>query len=74
MKRALRKTEAEPKSLSTKPETNLQAKHTISDQALADWVVTTCLLYGTTVATAYQVAGLFVLGVRENRKGAKDNV
>lgn len=35
----------------------------ISDKALAEWVVTTCLTYGTTVATAYQIAGLFVFAV-----------
>lgn len=36
-------------------------------EALAEWVVKTCLTFGTTVATAYQVAGLFVLGVtKEN--------
>lgn len=37
----------------------------MSDKELADWIVATCLLYGTTVATAYQVAGLFVLGVNK---------
>lgn len=26
----------------------------------AKWVVVTCLTYGTTVSTAYKVAGLFV--------------
>ena len=34
------------------------------DKTLADWVVSTCTLYGASVATAYQVAGLLVLGIR----------
>jgi hypothetical protein len=37
----------------------------ISDRQLAEWVVTTCLLFGASVATAYQVAGLFVRGVKQ---------
>ncbi len=36
----------------------------IDDKTLAEWVVNTCLAFGATVATAYQVAGLFILGVR----------
>lgn len=36
----------------------------LNDQELAQWVVQTCLMFGATVATAYQVAGLFVAGVR----------
>ena len=39
----------------------------MSDKELADWVVATCLIFGATVATAYQVAGLFVRGVRPLR-------
>lgn len=37
----------------------------MSDQQLADWVVATCMMFGATVATAYQVAGLFVAAVRK---------
>jgi len=29
----------------------------------AKWVVATCLTFGTTVSTAYKVAGLFVEGL-----------
>ena len=43
----------------------------MSDKELADWIVATCLLYGTTVATAYQVAGLFVKGVRKGLSPSK---
>jgi len=32
----------------------------ISDAEWAEWVVWTCLAFGTSVSTAYQVAGLFV--------------
>ena len=31
----------------------------------AEWVKDTCLLFGTTVATAYEVAGLFVKAINE---------
>jgi hypothetical protein len=40
----------------------------MTDRAMADWVVDTCLAFGCTVATAYQVAGLFVSGVRNPPK------
>lgn len=33
------------------------------DKKIADWVVNTCLVFGSTTATAYQVAGLFVQGL-----------
>ncbi len=36
----------------------------MTEKQLAEWMVTTCLAFGTTVATAYQVAGLFVEAVR----------
>jgi hypothetical protein len=32
-------------------------------RAIADWVVETCLRFGATVPTSYQVAGLFVQGL-----------
>lgn len=41
----------------------------MTDRDLADWVVTTCLLYGSSVATAYRVAGLFVGGVNQAPEG-----
>lgn len=44
-----------------------------SDQAIADWVVKTCLTFGSSVSTAYQVAGLFVRGVREGTENAKSH-
>lgn len=31
-----------------------------TDEQLAKWVVDTCLLFGTTVATAHRVAAIFV--------------
>jgi len=40
----------------------------LSDQALAEWVVTTALLFGASVATAYQVAGLFVQAARQSKE------
>ena len=36
----------------------------LTDEELARWIVATCLLFGSTVATAYQVAGLFIKGIR----------
>jgi hypothetical protein len=36
----------------------------MTNKELADWVVATCLIFGASVATAYQVAGLFVEAVR----------
>lgn len=32
-------------------------------EAMAEWVKSTCLTFGASVATAYQVAGLFVDGL-----------
>ena len=44
---------------------------------IAEWVVNTCLLYGTTEATAYQIAGLFLKGLDaatdDNSDGRKAN-
>jgi hypothetical protein len=37
--------------------------HPETDIKLAEWVVTTCLQFGASVATAYQVAGLFIKGI-----------
>ena len=34
-------------------------------QRWADWVVELCLLHGTSMGTAYQVAGLFVGGLQD---------
>ncbi len=42
----------------------------MSDKELAEWVVATCLMFGASVATAYQIAGLFVQGSREKRSRA----
>lgn len=33
----------------------------------AKWVVETCLTFGTSVSTAYKVAGLFVEGLERDR-------
>ncbi len=40
----------------------------MDSEQLAKWVVATVLMYGGSVATAYQVAGLFVAGVEAARK------
>lgn len=32
----------------------------------AKWVVVTCLTYGTSVSTAYKVAGLFIEGLERS--------
>lgn len=40
----------------------------MSDQELkelGDWVITTCLMFGASLATAYAVAGHFIAGVVE---------
>ena len=34
---------------------------------MADWVVRTCLLFGSSVETAYTVAGMFVTQVKRDR-------
>ncbi len=40
---------------------------------LTDWVVQTCLLFGSSVSTSYQVAGLFIAEIeRLDRKEGKD--
>lgn len=46
----------------------------MTDREIAEWVVTTCLLNGTTVGTAYTVAGMFVDGLERERRavGAPD--
>ncbi len=41
-----------------------------SDKEIADWVVATCLTFGASVATAYQVAGMFVLSVSRVSDGS----
>jgi hypothetical protein len=35
------------------------------DQKIAEWVVGTCLLFGTTPSTAYRIAGLFLQGLEK---------
>ena len=35
-------------------------------QEMANWIRDLCLLFGTTVGTAYQVAGLFVEGLEKD--------
>lgn len=32
-------------------------------KSIAEWLVNTCLLFGSTVGTAYKVAGLFIEGI-----------
>jgi hypothetical protein len=39
-----------------------------TDKELADWVVSTCLLFGGTLETAYIVAGYFVQAVKDARQ------
>lgn len=41
------------------------------DKKIAEWVVQTCLLFGTTAQTAYTVAGLFLEGLQSeaSKKG-----
>lgn len=34
--------------------------------ALGEWVIKTCLLFGVSLPTAYQVAAIFVGGVRRS--------
>lgn len=36
-------------------------------KVLAEWVVTTCLMFGASVGTAYKVAGLFIEGLENDR-------
>ena len=36
----------------------------MSDRDICEWVVNTCLSFGTSLATAYKVAGLFIEGLR----------
>lgn len=40
----------------------------MTTEQIAEWVKQTCLLYGTTLGTAYQVAGLFAAAIDEARK------
>jgi hypothetical protein len=40
-------------------------------QAWADWVVATCLRFGASVPTAYQVAAAFVAGLGRPRAVSK---
>jgi hypothetical protein len=44
------------------------ARAALEDEQLAEWVVTTCLMFGATVATAYQVAGLFMQALDAEEK------
>jgi hypothetical protein len=37
-----------------------------TERALAEWIKDTCLLFGTTVETAYRVAALFIEGLKHN--------
>lgn len=37
---------------------------TLDDAAWAEWVKDTCLLFGTTVETAYRVAAMFIEGLK----------
>lgn len=41
----------------------------IDDTAIAQWVVETCLTFGTSVDTAYIVAGLFIKGINQRHEG-----
>lgn len=38
------------------------------DEALAEWVKDTCLLFGTTTETAYKVAAMFIEGLKHELK------
>ena len=38
-----------------------------SENEIAEWVVRTCLLFGTTVEVAYHVAALFIEGLNSGR-------
>lgn len=53
------KTTVEIKQLLEDPETRQEGLW-----ALGEWIIKTCLLFGTTLDTAYQVAALMVGGVR----------
>lgn len=35
---------------------------------IADWIVETCLFYGTTTATAFQIAAWFIQALADDRK------
>lgn len=43
----------------------------MENEQIAKWIVSTVLLYGGSVATAYQVAGLFVAALAAARKEGK---
>lgn len=38
----------------------------LNDEQLAEWVKDTCLLFGTTVETAYKVAAMFIEGLKHD--------
>lgn len=40
---------------------------------LAEWVKNTCLLFGTSPATAFTVAGTFAHGLEQDWRKAKDD-
>jgi hypothetical protein len=44
----------------------------MTDRELCEWIVDTCLLFGSTLSTAYQVAGLFIQGIQEARAKIDD--
>lgn len=37
----------------------------VTKKRLAEWIVETCLLFGTTTETAYKVAAVFIEGLEE---------
>ena len=39
---------------------------------VAEWVASTCLLYGTSVETACTIAGIFVGGLQREKAGTKE--
>lgn len=41
------------------------------DKATAEWVVNTCLLFGTTVQMAHTIAGIFIDGLERQAQQAK---
>ncbi len=42
------------------------------EKAIADWVVNTCLLFGSSVSTAHAVAATFIDGVSHHRSVTDD--
>jgi hypothetical protein len=55
--------------------TNSENRQVMADyRALAEWVKDTCLLFGTTVETAYRVAAMFVEGLKHNLENTHASV